>query len=59
LYAADLGFVGGGLPTTDDEAKEFATDVAHPTRHLNSQLNNVNLDASTGLLPFGYLQNAP
>jgi hypothetical protein len=30
----DLGYVGGGMPTTEDEAKEFAANVADPLRHL-------------------------
>jgi hypothetical protein len=32
---ADLGFVGAGMPTTEEEAKEFAANVADPVRHLN------------------------
>ena len=33
---SDLGYVGGGMPTTDEEAIEFAANVADPTRHLKS-----------------------
>ena len=32
---ADLGYVGGGMPTTDEEAKAFAANVADPVKHLN------------------------
>jgi hypothetical protein len=34
LPPPDLGYVGGGMPTTEDEAKEFAANVADPLRHL-------------------------
>ena len=34
---ADLGYVGGGMPTTDEEAKTFAANVADPVKHLNDR----------------------
>ena len=36
VYLPDLGYVGGGMPTTDQEAREFAANVADPTRHLRT-----------------------
>ena len=34
---ADLGYVGGGMPTTDEEARQFAVNVADPVKHLNDR----------------------
>jgi len=36
MFHPDLGYVGAGMPTTELEAKEFAANVADPTRHLKS-----------------------
>jgi hypothetical protein len=36
------------MPTTDEEAKEFAANVLNPTRHLNDQANCVKFEAGTG-----------
>ena len=32
--AKDLGYVGGGMPTTEEEARSFAENVADPSKHL-------------------------
>ena len=42
---ADLGYVGGGMPTTDEEAKAFAANVADPVKHLNDR-NGANAGQS-------------
>lgn len=36
VACTDLGFVGNGMPTTDEEAKAFAENVADPARHFNT-----------------------
>ena len=37
LTLADLGYVGGGMPTTDEEAEAFAANAADPVKHLNDR----------------------
>ena len=37
LNPADLGYVGGGMPTTVEEAEAFAANVADPVKHLNDR----------------------
>ena len=44
---ADLGYVGGGMPTTDEEAKEFAANVADPAKHLNDRNAAANAGTSS------------
>jgi len=36
MFHPDLGFVGGGPPTNEAEASEFALNAMDPTRHLRS-----------------------
>ena len=50
ILVADLGYVGAGMPTTAEEAAEFAANVADPVRHLNKPTPTASMPGACELV---------